>query len=666
MPRPEPLTSLDDAVDRLLARAGDRLALAAPLGLGKPHRLLNAITRRIAADPTRSLHLLTALSLTPPAPGHGLQRRFLAPFVARHFGSDFPALDYALQMRAGTLPANIRVEEFYFQSGGLLGADAAQRDYASLNYTHVARAVAARGIDALVQKAAREPGGTRLSLSSNPDLTFDLLDAIARRGDARPLLIAEIDPELPWLDGPCAVGADFFDVVVDLPGPAPTLFALPREPVGDVDHAIGLYASALVRDGGTLQIGIGSLADALCHALVLRHTRNADYLAALEALEPGYAASALVRAVGGTAPFVQGLYGASEMVNDGFRLLADAGILSRRVIDDAAAMTRLNDGSADDADRARLDAEGRWLDGAFYLGSKELYRWLRDMPPERARGIGMTRVSHINELYGGNETLERAQRRDSRFFNTCMMMTALGAAVSDALADGRVVSGVGGQYNFVAMAHALHDARSALMLRATRGGGATTTSSIVWNYGHTTIPRHLRDLVICEYGVADLRDRSDGECVAAMLAIADDAHRPALAAAARAAGKLAAEAVPAPAPRNTRAALQARLAPLRRTGVLPDYPQGCDFTAVERRLVRALAWLRAATAGRGARLRTLAAALAPNPHRDDEALARMDLVAPAGLGDRLQARLLRLALARTAAQDAADGAPSASTPASPR
>jgi acyl-CoA hydrolase len=33
---------------------------------------------------------------------------------------------------------------------------------------------------------------------------------------------------------------------------------------------------------------------------------------------------------------------------------------------------------------------------------------------------------------------------------------------------GRVVPGVGGQYNFVAMAHALHEARSVLMLRATR------------------------------------------------------------------------------------------------------------------------------------------------------------------------------------------------------
>ena len=102
-----------------------------------------------------------------------------------------------------------------------------------------------------------------------------------------------------------------------------------------------------------------------------------------------------------------------------------------------------------------------------------------------------------------------------------MMATALGAAVSDALEDGRVVSGVGGQYNFVALAQALDGARSILMLRATRIEGGRARSNIRWAYGHTTIPRHLRDIFITEYGIADLRGKTDRECVLAMLAIAD-------------------------------------------------------------------------------------------------------------------------------------------------
>jgi len=653
MTSPRKSDSLDHAVDQLIAGTGRRIVLAAPLGLGKPHRLLNAITRRVAAEPGLSLELLTALSLTPPALGSGLQKRFLAPFIERQFGADFPSLDYALAMRRDQLPANIKVEEFYLQSGALLGSSQAQRHYVSLNYTHVARAVAERGVNALVQKVAREPGGTRLSLSCNPDLTFDLVDEVARLGNPRPYFIAEVDPNLPWLDGPCAVGADFFDLVLDLPGPAPELFALVREPVSDADYAIGLYASTLVRDGGTLQIGIGSLSDALCHALVLRHTRNDVYRALLEALSPGLAKSRLVQSSGGVEPFRLGLYGASEMVNDGFRSLVQAGVLSRRVLDDPAAMARLNRDASTPEDDARLAFEGRYLDGAFYLGSKDLYAWLRGLDPEQARGIGMTRVSHINELYGNNEALEREQRRDARLFNTCMMMTALGAAVSDGLEDGRVVSGVGGQYNFVAMAHALHDARSVLMLRAVRGNGGQASSNILWNYGHTTIPRHLRDVAITEYGIADLRGRNDEDCVLAMLGLTDARFQHALAGPARAGGKLgAAAALPSGAVNNHPGKLTERLAPFRRDGALPDFPMGSDFTPVEQRLVRALAWLKQQTARPAGKARMVARALVTAARGDAEAMQRMGLDRPTGLAEKVEARVLALALARTAGRHA--------------
>lgn len=49
-----------------------------------------------------------------------------------------------------------------------------------------------------------------------------------------------------------------------------------------------------------------------------------------------------------------------------------------------------------------------------------------------------------------------------------MMTTLLGDAISDGLDDGNIVSGVGGQYNFVAQAHQLPTARSVLMLRSWR------------------------------------------------------------------------------------------------------------------------------------------------------------------------------------------------------
>lgn len=647
--RPLRTDSLEAAVAAMLERIDGALKVGAPLGLGKPHRLLNALYARVAADPSRPLHLYTALSLDPPQGRSLLERRFLEPLVARLYGPDFPRLAYVEALKRDALPAHIEVEEFYLQSGALLGSRQAQRRYASLNYTHVARIVAERGVNCIVQKVAASADGRRLSLSSNTDLTFDLVDAAAARGAPRPLLVAEIDPQLPWLDGGAAVSAEWFDIVVQPPPPYPPLFALPREPVGDAEHAIGLYASTLVRDGGTLQIGIGALSDALCHALVLRHTDNARYRAVLHALDPELPDHPAVRASGALEPFAQGLYGCSEMINEGFRRLVQTGVLRRRVVDDDALTARLAAGRADAADLARLEQEGQFLHGAFYLGSPEFYDWLRTLDPATRRALDMRRVSAVNELYGGHETRERAQRRDARFFNTCMMATALGAAVSDALDDGRVVSGVGGQYNFVAMAHALADARSVLLLRAARGHGRQRRSNVRWSYGHTTIPRHLRDVYVSEYGIADLRGQADEDCIVAMAAIAEAPAQAALLATARAHGKLRGDfRPPARWARNSADDLARRLAPFRRDGTLPDYPLGSDFTAVEQRLVRALGWLQAHTGDRRATLRSVLAALAAGRTDDTEALQRMQLHAPRGPGERLYARLLALALRRTA------------------
>src|SRR6185312_2640497 len=97
---------------------------------------------------------------------------------------------------------------------------------------------------------------------------------------------------------------------------------------------------------------------------------------------------------------------------------------------------------------------------------------------------------------------------------------------------------VGGQYNFVAMAHAIPGGRSVLMLRSTHTRRGKATSNILWNYGYTTIPRHLRDVYVTEYGIADLRGKSDEDCVIAMLRITDARFQDELCRRAKQAGKL--------------------------------------------------------------------------------------------------------------------------------
>ncbi len=641
---------IDATVDWLLKRLPGPLRVGAPLGIGKPHRLLNALYRRIEAEPSRSLQIYTALSLDPPTGAPGLERRFLEPFASRHFGDDFPRLLYVDAMKRDALPFNIQVEEFYMQSGALLKSAQAQRGYTSLNYTQAAAGVAQRGANAIVQKMAREPGGTRLSFSCNNDITRDTLDALQAMGLPRPVLIAEVDPELPWIGGTAVVEETFFDVVLQPPGPYPKLFALPRQPVTDTDYAIGLYASTLIRDGGTLQIGIGALADALSHALVLRHLDNDTYRRVLYALDPEIAHHPAVIASGGMDRFEIGLYGCSEMLNEGFRHLVDAGVIQRKVVDDEALMRRLADGTANLGDHARLERDGQYLHGAFYLGSPAFYDWLRTLPDDKRRAIGMRRISEINQLHGGNESLERLQRAGSRFFNSCMIATALGAAVSDGLEDGRIVSGVGGQYDFVAMSHALEDARSVLMFRGWREHAGKAETNVRWNYGHTTIPRHLRDLYVNEYGIADLLYQTDEDCVLAMAAITDARFQPALLEQAKAALKLHRDhQAPAEWARNTPQRVVEVLAPFRGDGTLPDYPLGSDFTGVEQRLVRALGWLKAKTNTRADKLRTVVSAIVGGKTTDIEAMQRMGLDSTHGVGEKLEARLLALGLRETRA-----------------
>ena len=715
MPQAESIATLQECLQRIVVHCGRHVRLATPLGLGKPNALLNALYRRAKADPELQLDVYTALSLARPAPGSGLQRRFLAPFLSRHFGQDYPDLDYVADQLREQVPANVQISEFYLQSGALLRSAQAQQACASENYTHVARDLVPRRINVIAQLvAARGEGAARhFSLSCNPDVTLDLLDRMEGAGLPRPLMVAVVHPALPFLGNHADVPGDFFDLEFCLAEPAHALFALPREPIEDVEYAIGYHASTLVRDGGTLQIGIGALSDALVAALLERQQDNAAYRDAVAALA-GEAAGAGDELQ--LDPFRTGLYGASEMVMDGFMHLRKAGILKRCSYDDLAIEQARADGLLDDPVAAgRVDAllecgvlprqvdarqlvrlqhfgllpaaarladgalslpdgrmlgtdlddtgvrkawdgvltgrrlqGGRYLRGAFFLGSKDLYAWLRQLEGDDHDGLDMTRVSDVNQLYGGREKLDALQRRGARFFNTCMMATVLGAAVSDQLADGRVISGVGGQYNFVAMAHALDDGRSILLLHAAREAHGTVESNIRYNYGHTTIPRHLRDIYVTEYGIADLRGRSDEDCIKAMLSIADARFIDDLARQARQNGKLdRAFRIPDAWRANTPEHLARKLAPLHHARKLPSWPLGSDFDALEQQLLPALALLRKRSATRRGKLKLLWQALVAGGHRNGHnlLLERMELEQAGTMGERLQRRLLLAALA---------------------
>jgi acyl-CoA hydrolase len=329
---------LDTAVSDIIERCGENIILATALGLGKPNRLLNRLYQTVKSQPDKlKLTIYTALSLQVPIAKSDIEQRFLGPFAARHFGEDYLGLDYLDDANQNKLPDNISLHEFYFSSGSQLHHASAQQNYISQNYTHVARDLVAAGVNLVAQQVAKR--GDRLSLSCNPDVILDLIEQMQAAN--KPLMVVGVvNAALPFLGGDADVSESFFDLLVDDAIPH-TLFGIPRESVSLVDHAIGLHASRLVKDGGTLQIGIGALSDAIVNALILRHQNNADYHQALTAIDSDVD-SELVKEIGGASPFKQGLYGATEMVMDGFMHLRNAGILRRLVFDDLALQALLD------------------------------------------------------------------------------------------------------------------------------------------------------------------------------------------------------------------------------------------------------------------------------------------------------------------------------------
>jgi hypothetical protein len=615
--KPDQHEQAASVADSIIERLGGRIVLALPLGLGKANLVANTLFERAAGDKAIDLEIFTALTLEKPSWSSDMERRFIEPLNERLYPG-YPGLAYAKALRDGSLPENIRVSEFFFVAGRWLSVETAQQNYVSANYTHAGRYLLDRGINVIAQLVAKRGEGAdaEYSLSCNTDITLDMLPVLKARREPV-LLVGEVSSQLPFMPGEAVLPAGEFDLILDGPGRDRPLFAVPRERVSAADHAIGIHAASLVKDGGTLQIGIGSLGDALTAGLILRHRRPELFAGALHRLSPHDQAAERE-----TGTFGTGLYAASEMFVDGFMDLYREGILRRRASD------------------------GAILHSGFFVGGNAFYGFLRSLRDEERALFRMCGISFVNELYGEEER-KRADRVNARFVNNAMMVTLLGATVSDALADGRVVSGVGGQYNFVAQAFALEGARSIITLSAARWARGRRESRLVWSYGHATLPRHLRDIVVTEYGVADLCGKSDRDSIAAMLAIADSAFQQELLDAAKSAGKIEKDyAIPPAFRRNTPEHIAEALAPLRKEGWCAGFPFGTEFTDEEQRLIPALRHLKRTTASRRSLARAVLASLAEGePDREEHAaLERMQLAAPANLRERLYARLLLWAL----------------------
>ena len=655
------LNDVEACVDRIIETVGGRIVFGIPLALGKPNHLANALYLRAKANPALDLTIITALSLEKPSASSPLEARLLDPIVKRIWDG-FVEFEYMKDLRKNQLPSNVQIKEFFTKAGGYLNSPYAQQNYISTNYTHAIRDLIDNGLNVIGNMIAPHPGGDKglVSMSCNPDLTVEgfvkLLEA--RKKGARTMIVGQMNANLPYMYGDAVMESSVYDVILDAPEYNFPLFSVPKAAVSPADHMIGLNVSTLVRDNGTLQIGIGSLGDAIASAMIMRHRKAADYLKVLDATDILGRYRKLIQKIGGTDRFEKGLYGATEMLVDVFVQLYRAGILRRRVYDNAGIQELLNKGAItevippdildilaaqkiiserltkadfrlllkygivegpfeymdgriilngesfeadlrDGKTRQMLDSrlghklkEGVVCHGAFFIGPRDFYQALNRMDEEERKLFSMTGVEYVNQLYG-DERLKSLQRRNGRFVNAGMMVTLLGAVVSDGLESGCIVSGVGGQYNFVSMAHALADGRLIMMIRSTKKSRGKVSSNIVFNYGHTTIPRHLRDIVVTEYGIADLRGKCDQEVIMEMLNVTDSRFQDELLSQAKKAGKIAADyEIPEEFRNNTPERIRDLLAPFKADGYFKDFPFGTDYTPEEITLARALKGLK--------------------------------------------------------------------------
>lgn len=287
------------------------------------------------------------------------------------------------------------------------------------------------------------------------------IDEIHRAGaDPDRLLVVEVSDAYPRTFGlgehRHAVHVDEIDILVRS---SDEPLALPGgdAPPSDVDKAIAKHAVDFIPTGATLQTGIGSIPNQI--ATLLAEGDGHDY----------------------------GLH--SEMFTDGCMKLHRAGKISN-------------------ACKGQFDGVSVTT---FAFGSPELYAWL-----DENSDVAFLPVEIVNspEVIAGNDTMVS--------INGALGIDVYGQVVADTI-NGTQFSGIGGAEDFVAGAGLELTDRSLICLPATFEKDGEVKSRIVPAFAAgsvITTPRHHVDVIVTEYGVAELEGRTVRERAEALAAIA--------------------------------------------------------------------------------------------------------------------------------------------------
>jgi acyl-CoA hydrolase len=114
----------------------------------------------------------------------------------------------------------------------------------------------------LVQTSA--PAGGTVSLGTEVNILPAAIEAARARGG---LVIAQLNPRVPYTYGDAVLPCDVIDYAIEAEAPLPSP---PERPAAETPHGVGDRVAALIGDGATLQAGIGAVPDAVLAGLQRR------------------------------------------------------------------------------------------------------------------------------------------------------------------------------------------------------------------------------------------------------------------------------------------------------------------------------------------------------------------------------------------------------------
>ncbi|HYC00309.1 MAG TPA: acetyl-CoA hydrolase/transferase C-terminal domain-containing protein [Candidatus Limnocylindrales bacterium] len=155
----------------------------------------------------------------------------------------------------------------------------------------------------------------------------------------------------------------------------------------------------------------------------------------------------------------------------------------------------------------------------FALGSAELHAWLHEQ--EKVRFLPVHLV---------NDPAVIGRNRNMVSINGALAVDLAGQIGADTIA-GRQFSGIGGHEDFVSGASMAEGGHSIVCLPSTATAGGTMISRIVAGFpagAIVTTPRHQADIIVTEYGAAEIAGLTVGERARALAAIAHPDFRDSL------------------------------------------------------------------------------------------------------------------------------------------